>query len=128
MRLRSLNRYLPVAITAATFALIAITPDVALANGTGGGPAGGGTAIDFSSVNASINAAIGLMTGPIMKLVAIIAVLSGAFMLMQGRELAEGPKVLAILAVTIGLLIGGVNIMNGIGADVLAYMPVTGMA
>lgn len=127
MRLRSLNRYLPVAVTAATFALIALAPDIALANGTGNGP-GGANAIDFSSVNASINAAVGLMTGPIMKLVAIIAILSGAFMLIQGRELGEGIKVFAILAVTIGLLIGAVNIMNGIGADVLAYIPVAGLA
>ena len=123
MRLRSLNRYLPVAVTAAAFALVAFTPDAALANGSGNGAGG----IQFTGVNESINSAIALMTGPIMKLVAIIAILSGAFMLIQGRELGEGIKVFAILAVTIGLLIGAVNIMSQVGSDVMAYAPTFGL-
>ncbi|GAC1318277.1 MAG: hypothetical protein NVSMB14_16180 [Isosphaeraceae bacterium] len=124
MRLRSLGRYLPVAATAAAFALVALAPDAALANGSG---AGGGGGIQFTGVNQSIESAISLMTGPIMKLVAIIAILSGAFMLIQGRELGEGIKVFAILAVTIGLLIGAVNIMSQVGAGVLAFAPTVGL-
>jgi type IV secretory pathway VirB2 component (pilin) len=105
----------PLAIYVGLMCYLATAAPAYASSATTGSTSGG---IDLSNVTNSLNNIIALATGPVAKVIAIICVLGGAAGMMQGREGHEALKNLGIVAFTIGLLIGGVNIMNSAGASI----------
>lgn len=72
----------------------------------------------LSTVQGAIDDIQHLATGPVARLIAIIAVIGGAIAFSQGREMNEGMKNLGLVAIVIGLLIGVTNLVNSLGAGI----------
>lgn len=108
------NRQATLTIGAFAIAML-LAAHPALANSSG-------NPSDFSGVTNFINEAIGMISGPIAKLIALIAIITGAILWMQGREMGEGIKVFGVIAVVLGLIIGAVNLMNVVGGATLGVI------
>lgn len=87
----------------------------AMASAVGGGATNTAGAVDFTYANGAIDSIIKFATGPVAKIIAIMAIIAGAVAFAQGREVSEGLKSLGVIAICIGLLIGAGS-MFGAGA------------
>jgi len=113
---RSFSKVAPV-LTSLAIALVvvAMSAHPAMAAATGGGGANTAGAVDFTYANGAIDSIIKFATGPVAKIIAIMAIIAGAVAFASGREVSEGLKSLGVIAICIGLLIGAGS-MFGAGA------------
>lgn len=59
---------------------------------------------------------IGFMGGPIVKIVALVILLSGVYLMSRGNELHEGIKGIGGIVLAIGILLAGLSFVQNAGA------------
>jgi type IV secretory pathway VirB2 component (pilin) len=111
-KISSLKRLSPLSVYCSIVAFFATVAPAMASTANSSGP------LQINSVTGAINQITSLTSGPIAKLVAVIAIIGGAIAFSQGREINEGLRNLGIIAVVIGLLMAVSSLMGSVGATI----------
>jgi type IV secretory pathway VirB2 component (pilin) len=76
--------------------------------------------INFGSTSGAITDFTHFLSGPVAGGIVVLSIIGGAVLFMQGQELSNGLKVVAVVAITIGMVAGATNYWTASTTSVIA--------
>ncbi len=114
-----LKRYASIALGLLAVAMICIlypTPGSATTTST---------TINFGSTTSAISDFQSFLAGPVASIIAVLGIVGGAVLFLQGQELSNGLKVIAVVAITVGMVAGATSFFTNKAASIIGDDAVT---